>query len=49
MTPLRRRLLLNAAKLFDLEVMVFAFGLAAALVAYETPATSLAQFLSLRI
>ena len=49
MTPLRRRLLMNAAKLFDLEVMVFAFGLATALVAYETPATSLTQFLSLRV
>jgi exopolysaccharide biosynthesis polyprenyl glycosylphosphotransferase len=49
MTPLRRRLLLNAAKLFDLEVMVSAFGLATVLVAYETPATSLAQFFALRI
>jgi exopolysaccharide biosynthesis polyprenyl glycosylphosphotransferase len=49
MTALRRRILLEAAKLFDLAVMVFSFGLATVLVARETPATSLAEFLSMRV
>jgi len=49
MTPLRRRLLLQAAKLFDLALMVFSFGLATVLVAQETPATTLADFLSMRV
>ena len=49
MSALRRRILLNLAKLFDLEVMVSSFGLATLLVAYQTPATSLARFFSLRV
>jgi exopolysaccharide biosynthesis polyprenyl glycosylphosphotransferase len=49
MTTLRRRILLEAAKLFDLALMVFAFGLATVLEAHQTPAVSLGQFLSLRI
>jgi exopolysaccharide biosynthesis polyprenyl glycosylphosphotransferase len=49
MIPLRRRILLQAAKLFDLALMVFSFGLATVLVARETPATSLADFFSMRV
>ena len=49
MMYLRRRLLLEAAKLFDLAVMIFSFGLATVLVAYETPTISLARFLSMRV
>jgi exopolysaccharide biosynthesis polyprenyl glycosylphosphotransferase len=49
MTRLRRRILLQAAKLFDLALMVFSFGLATVLVAQQAPATSLADFLSMRI
>ena len=49
MTALRRRILLEAAKLFDLAVMVFSFGLATVLVAHETPTISLARFLSMRV
>ena len=49
MTPLRRRLLLQAAKLFDLLLMVFSFGLATVLVAHQTAAASLAEFFSMRI
>jgi len=49
MTALRRRILINAAKLFDLAIMTFSFGLGSLLVAYETPATSLAQFWSMRV
>ncbi len=49
MMYLRRRLLLEAAKLFDLAVMVFSFALATVLVAYETPTISLARFLSMRV
>ena len=49
MTILRRRILLQAAKLFDLALMVFSFALATVLVAYETPTISLAQFLSMRV
>jgi len=49
MTPLRRRLLLRAAKFFDLALMMFSFGLATVLVAQGTPATTLADFLSMRV
>jgi len=49
MTALRRRILLEAAKFFDVAVMVFAFGLATVLVARETRTTSLAEFLSMRV
>jgi len=49
MMYLRRRLLLEGAKLFDLAVMVFSFALATVLVAYETPTISLARFLSMRV
>ena len=49
MVALHRRILLQAAKVFDLALMVFSFGLATVLVAEETPATSLADFLSMRI
>jgi exopolysaccharide biosynthesis polyprenyl glycosylphosphotransferase len=49
MTTLRRRIFLQSAKLFDLVLMVFSFGLATMLVAHETPATSLAEFLSMRV
>lgn len=49
MIPLRRRILLQAAKLFDLALMVFSFGLATVLVARQTAGTSLAEFLSMRI
>jgi FlaA1/EpsC-like NDP-sugar epimerase len=49
MTTLRRRILFDAAKLFDLGLMVFAFGLATVLEAEQTPAVSLARFLSMRI
>lgn len=49
MTALRRRILLKTAKIFDLAIMTLSFGLATVLVAYETPATSLAQFLSMRV
>jgi len=49
MIALRRRVLLDTVKLFDLAVMIFSFGLATVLVAYQTRATSLAQFLSMRV
>jgi exopolysaccharide biosynthesis polyprenyl glycosylphosphotransferase len=49
MIYLRRRLLLEAAKLFDLVLMVCSFALATVLVVHATPAISLAQFLSMRI
>ena len=49
MTPLRRRILILAAKLFDLVLMVFSFGLATVLVAHQTAAASLGQFFSMRI
>jgi len=49
MTALRRRILIEAAKLFDLALMIFSFGLATALVAYEIPTISLARFLSMRV
>jgi exopolysaccharide biosynthesis polyprenyl glycosylphosphotransferase len=47
-TP-RRRILLQAAKLFDLTLMVFSFGLATVLVAQRTPVTTLADFLAMRV
>jgi exopolysaccharide biosynthesis polyprenyl glycosylphosphotransferase len=49
MTTLRRRILLQAAKLFDLALMVFSFALATVLVVHETPTISLARFLSMRV
>jgi len=49
MTALRRRILLNIAKLFDLAVMTFSFSLASMLVAYQSPTASFAQFLSMRV
>jgi exopolysaccharide biosynthesis polyprenyl glycosylphosphotransferase len=49
MTSLRRRLLSEAAKLFDLAVMVCSFGLATVLAVHRTPAIPLAEFLSMRI
>jgi len=49
MIPLRRRILLEIFKLFDLLVMVFAFGLGT-LASYEqSRVASFAQFLSMRI
>jgi hypothetical protein len=49
MTPLRQRILLNTAKLFDLALMVFSFGLATVLVVYDTLTISLARFVSTRL
>jgi hypothetical protein len=49
MTTFRRRILLGAAKLFDLALMVFSFALATVLVVNETPTISLARFLSMRV
>jgi exopolysaccharide biosynthesis polyprenyl glycosylphosphotransferase len=49
MTAFRRRILLEAAKIFDLVLMVLSFGLATVLVARQNPATSLGEFLSMRI
>jgi FlaA1/EpsC-like NDP-sugar epimerase len=49
MSSLRRRILVEAAKLFDTAVMLLAFLLATVLVASQTPAISLAQFLSMRV
>jgi exopolysaccharide biosynthesis polyprenyl glycosylphosphotransferase len=49
MTTLRRRILLRAAKLFDLALMVFSFALATVLVVDETPTITLARFLSIRV
>jgi exopolysaccharide biosynthesis polyprenyl glycosylphosphotransferase len=49
MTTFRRRILLKAAKLFDLAVMTICFGLAALLVVQETPTVSLAEFFSMRV
>lgn len=45
----RRRILLQAAKLFDSAVMVFAFGLGTLLVAAKAPEVSLTQLLSMRM
>ena len=49
MTTFRRRILLGAAKLFDLALMVFAFALATVLVVHQTSTISLARFLSMRV
>jgi len=49
MVSSRRHILIATAKLFDLAVMIFGFGLATLLVASETPAVSLTQFLSIRV
>src|ERR1035441_1818398 len=49
MTTFRRRILLETAKIFDLVLMMLSFGLATVLVARQNPATSLAEFLSMRI
>jgi exopolysaccharide biosynthesis polyprenyl glycosylphosphotransferase len=49
MTTLRRRILLEALKLFDLALMVFSFALATVLVANATPTISLARFLTMRV
>ena len=49
MTTLRRRILLETAKFFDLALMVFSFGLATVLVVRVTPTISLARFLSMRV
>jgi len=45
----RRQALLTAFKLFDVVLMVLAFGLATLPVLYETDAASLTSFLSMRI
>lgn len=45
----RRQALLTAFKLFDLVLMVVAFGLATLPVLYETDAASITSFLSMRI
>jgi exopolysaccharide biosynthesis polyprenyl glycosylphosphotransferase len=45
----KRRLLLNALKLLDLTLLVVAFGIATALVAYVEKGVSLEKFLSLRV
>ena len=49
MIALRRRILLQSAKVFDLELMVFSFALATVAVERENPTTTLKEFLSLRI
>jgi exopolysaccharide biosynthesis polyprenyl glycosylphosphotransferase len=49
MTTYHRQILLRAAKLFDLATMTVAFGLAALLVAHQSPSVSLADFLSMRV
>jgi exopolysaccharide biosynthesis polyprenyl glycosylphosphotransferase len=49
MITFRRRILLKAAKLFDLALMVSSFALATVLVVNETPTISLARFLSMRV
>jgi exopolysaccharide biosynthesis polyprenyl glycosylphosphotransferase len=48
MTTLRRRLLVKAAKLYDLTVMSLSFGLAAVLVAHHST-VSFADFLAMRV
>jgi exopolysaccharide biosynthesis polyprenyl glycosylphosphotransferase len=48
MTILRRRILIGAAKLFDLAVMTLSFGLAAVLGLHQTVTVTLADFLSMR-
>jgi exopolysaccharide biosynthesis polyprenyl glycosylphosphotransferase len=47
--PFRRKILLETFKLFDLLVMVFAFGLATVASYYQTGAVSFSDFLSMRI
>ena len=49
MTALRRRLLVKAAKLYDLAVMSLSFGLAAVLVAHQTATVSFADFFAMRV
>ena len=49
MTNARRRLLLNALKLFDLALMVFAFLLAALLVLHQSRNVTPSEFFSLRV
>jgi len=47
--PVRRKILLNAFKLFDLLVMVFSFALATMVVSYQKAPISLVHFLSIRV
>src|SRR6266571_355458 len=49
MRPLRREILLNALKLFQLATMTLAFVLATVPVLGESHAVSLAQFLTMRV
>jgi len=49
MTTLGRQLFVKVAKLYDLAVMSFSFGLAAILVAEQTGIASFADFLAIRI
>jgi exopolysaccharide biosynthesis polyprenyl glycosylphosphotransferase len=49
MTALRRQLLVKAAKLYDLAIMSFSFGLAAVFVAHQTATVSFADFLAVRV
>ncbi len=49
MGSLRRKILLNAFKVFDLVLMAFSFALATAPVLYESGPVSFAQFLSMRV
>jgi len=48
-TNIRRQLLLNALKLFDVCLMVLCFGLATLAVSETSQTGSLAEFLSLRV
>ena len=49
MQETKRRLLLSVYKMFDLCVVVLSFGLAMLLVGSESPAHSLAEFLSMKV
>ncbi len=49
MSTIRRQLLLNALKLFDVCLMVFSFGVATLAVANTSYTGSLAQFLAMRV
>jgi exopolysaccharide biosynthesis polyprenyl glycosylphosphotransferase len=49
MTAFGRQILIKAAKLCDLAVMVWSFGLASVLVLYGTPGFSLGDLLSMRV
>jgi len=49
MTALGRQLFVKVAKLYDLAVMSFSFGLAAVLVAHQTATVSFADFLAVRV